>query len=198
MEYPNTGRIMKKVPPDLYTKEYYEHSGGASYFLKNKIDPVYYKSVELVSENGNSVKILDIGCGRGDLAKALASRLSDSYIFAIDYSESAVNMARDYCVDNQNVVVMKCDATRLPFKNNSMDFVFLLDVVEHLYPEQLNTTLQEILRIMKKNGRLMIHTFPTRYMNDIAHFILKVLNRESIGQRLHVNTQSIFSIKSGH
>ncbi len=50
------------------------------------------------------------------------------------------------------------DCTKIPFKNNTFQCLFLLDVVEHLTPRQLKLILQEANRVLKSQGVLIVHT----------------------------------------
>jgi len=54
--------------------------------------------------------------------------------------------------------IIKCDVSKekLPFKNNTFDEVFSSFVFEHLTNPQF--TLEEMFRVLKKGGRVEIHT----------------------------------------
>lgn len=189
--------MIKGVDSRLYDGRYFRHSGGSKYFLKDKIAPIYYKAILMSSlRKRKSMIFLDVGCGRGDLIKVLLTKFDNPYIIGVDYSDAAVRIAKKRCGESQNVKIIKCDAISLPLKDDMIDCVFLLDFVEHLYPEHLHRVMKEIHRVMRRGGRLIIHTFPTKYMNDVAHFILKLFNKPSIGQEMHVNTQTYFSMRN--
>jgi len=183
------------INPDLYNENYFKHCQGMKYFIQGEIDPIYYKAANKVNlKNRNSISVLDVGCGRGDLMKVLASQFPQINIIGIDYSDAAVRIAKEHLSKYLNINILKSDSADLPFKTNSIDYIFCLDVAEHLYPEHLDKTIKSIFRVLKPGGGLIIHTFPTRYINNIAHLILDFLNKDSAGKRMHVNTQSYFSM----
>ena len=189
-------KLTSRVNPRLYDENYFKHSGGSKYFLKGMVDPIYYKAVVMAKLAAREqMTFLDIGCGRGDLIKVLLSKFKGPNIIGIDYSTAAVQIAKELFRDSPNVKIIKHDATSLLLDRGTVDCVFLLDVVEHLNSEDLSTVLNEAYKVMKRRGKLVIHTFPTRYMNNFSHSILKLLNKFSIGQEMHINTQTYFSMR---
>ena len=59
------------VDSKLYDKAYFKQTDGADYFYKGEIAPKFLRAIKAGGlEKGQ--KVLDIGCGRGDLTIALA------------------------------------------------------------------------------------------------------------------------------
>ena len=72
------------------------------------------------------------------------------------------------------------DATNIPFKDNELSQIIMLDVLEHIKKHEL--ALKEINRVLKKQGKLIIcvpnDTFlsylnPIRYAQHERHYTLK-------------------------
>jgi predicted SAM-dependent methyltransferase len=53
----------------------------------------------------------------------------------------------------------------------------MLDVVEHLVPDELNQALSEIFRILKPGGKLIIHTMPNLWYYHIGYPIYRFIQR---------------------
>lgn len=167
------------INQNLYDSKYFLYSEGAQQFFRNEIHSRFYRAANIVNlENRSSITILDVGCGRGDFIKVLASQYSQINIIGIDYSDAAVDIAKENLSKYLNVNILKSDSANLPFKNNSIDYVFCLDIVEHLYPDHLDKTIKSVFRILKPGGGIIIHTFPTKYINNVAHLILRFLNKK--------------------
>ena len=49
-------------------------------------------------------------------------------------------------------------STDIPVENNIYDVVIAGEVIEHLYPEDIDSTLAEIFRVLKIGGRLLLTT----------------------------------------
>ena len=117
-------------------------------------------------------RILDIGCGRGELV-ACSARLG-AFATGIDYSKTAVGIARDALAGHLPDVQERAsfalmDARRLTFADATFDTAFMTDVVEHLAPRELAAALAETCRVLRHGGRLVVHTSPNRLLLDRAY-----------------------------
>ncbi len=90
---------------------------------------------------------LDVGCGAGNMAKAIKRGRPDLEVHGIDLSRSAIDTARR---DPQGVRFQVAPADRLPFPDSSIDAVTMFDVLEHVAdPDQV---LREVRRVLKPSG----------------------------------------------
>ena len=110
-----------------------------------------YEAHRLVWERiGEKSNILDLGCARGYFAKDLLKK--NCRVWGIDADKEAIAEAKKYCVETK--VVDLDNSNSLPFKNNSFDYILLLDVLEHLRnPEKL---LKSLKRYLKMDGKVII------------------------------------------
>ncbi len=132
------------------------------------LGPRFRKALSL-AEVRPGQRILDIGCGRGELV--IHSVLRGARAVGIDYSETAVAIARQALAGYPPVVQERAafavmDARRLEFADSSFDTAFMTDVVEHLAPPELAAALAEARRVLRPGGRLVAHTSPNRLLLD--------------------------------
>ena len=202
------------VDSKLYDKQYFESIDGAHYFANNKTAPKFLYAVN-ISGLTKGDTALDIGCGRGDLMVALAQKGAD--VTGIDYSEDALEIAQ-IAIDKQpadlkhKLKVSHSDATALNFPDQTFDYVFMTDIVEHLNPSELKKSFEECKRVLKSKGKLIVHTAPNRWYNDFGYPLWeqpvnKVLNklfrqkllirpiRTEIDFKVHINEQTVLSLK---
>lgn len=106
-------------------------------FIKNKVP-------ELICHIKEGV-VLDIGCADKFIAKNIDENKND-YI-GLDYFDTAINMYKT----NPDVFG---DAQNLPFADNSIDTVILLDVLEHI--PDADSAMKEISRVLCKSGGILI------------------------------------------
>ena len=115
-------------------------------------------------------KLLDIGCWTGQFIQLA---LNDAKItYGIDPGKKAINFAqKKYPQAHLEVAT----AQKLPFRNNTFDVITFLEVIEHLPKEDETGALNEIYRVLKKNGTLVLSTpssHPTPILLDPAYFLI--------------------------
>lgn len=166
---------MRRVNPKVYTKDYYLNDcTGYEEFKKSYGNKLELRFIELIKhfEVKPNTKVLDIGCGRGEMVFFAAKHGAEAV--GIDYSKSSMELARVAWNKQSKKVQDKTkflhmDAKNLKFNDNFFDLIIMTDVVEHLYPEELDLSFKEIKRVLKSNGKLIIHTAPNRLFNDIFY-----------------------------
>lgn len=84
---------------------------------------------------------------------------------------SAERSAREGVVVN----LFEFDGENVPFKDAVFDSIILSDVVEHVEDDTLNLLLRESARLLRPEGRLIIHTSPTKNIIDLTK-MLKILS----------------------
>jgi len=112
-------------------------------------------------EKWDAGKLLDIGCGRGEILDFAATKG-----FEVKGTEIV-----DDLIDNSRVV--KGYSTELPFPDKEFDYVTCLDVIEHLLPENTYKTLFEIDRVASKSILLSIANYPSKFGSNIDLHINK-------------------------
>ena len=150
--------------------------------------------------------LVDVGTGRGELL-AVASQAGIDAI-GIEYSDAAVALAHRTLEARgiNDASVLLADARALPVADASAAAVTLLDVVEHLTPEELDLALAEARRILKSDGRLYIHTFPNRTVYDVTYRLQRIAvpsrrrtwpadPRGDYERAMHVNEQTVPALR---
>lgn len=198
------------VPPDTYDDAYFRHSCGGSDTWREsggtKADGIYYGSLRRAGLQAGEV-LVDIGTGRGELL-AVAVELGAARAVGVEYAEAAVAIARQtidvHGVGDRTEVILG-DARAIPLEDGTADLVTLLDVVEHLAPDELTRTLLEARRLLRPDGRLLIHTFPTRTIYDWTYRVQRLTwpgrrkrwpkqPRNHFELTMHVNEQTLRSL----
>src|SRR4030042_480418 len=184
------------IPSEEYTKEYFESCcQGYDEFKSSHGDQLPLRlSIPLNMTNITpGMRVVDIGCGRGELVINCA-RLG-ARTWGIDYARAALLLAREAIYDTKYfdfkhlMAIQQSNASRLPFANESIDLVFMLDIVEHLLPEELKSTLDEVWRILRPDGRLIVHTMPNLWYYRFGYPLFRIIQRVR-GQLLPVDPRS--------
>ncbi len=143
------------------------------------------------------MRVLDLGCGRGELTLHLARQ--GTWVTAVDFSAACLQLTAETLslgplAAVRRVRLLRADATALPLPDQHFQRIFCLDVLEHLYPWQVQQALAEIRRLLTPDGYAIIHTLPNRWALDIGYPVLRWLwptlpaqPRTGYEQQVHVN-----------
>jgi ubiquinone/menaquinone biosynthesis C-methylase UbiE len=171
----SSARRPERVEPDVYTDDYYlTNCHGYEEFAQTGgrvVGPRFRKALQLAGDLRGK-RVLDVGCGRGELVLQAAMRGADAW--GIDYAASAVGIARRALAGVEPTVSERTHAERmdvksLTFDDAFFDVVFLLDVVEHLYPQELDRALDELRRVMRAGARMVLHTSPNKTFERVVY-----------------------------
>ncbi len=118
----------------------------------NGADPEYVEQIEplvtaLLRGFGS---ILDLGCGEGQLARALVDK-NGSRVVGIDPTHAQIDVA-----DNRGggVTYLVGDAALVPLGDESFDAVLACLVFEHI--DTLHEAIEEISRVLRPHGRFVL------------------------------------------
>jgi len=113
------------------------------------------KEIEL---NPNMVAA-DFGCGAGGFTIALAKRLNQGLIYALDIQKEALSVLKSRClfqkINNVNPVFADLEKGRIPgIFDNSLDLVFIINLLFQV--DRKDAIILESKRVLKKGGNLII------------------------------------------
>ncbi len=126
-------------------------------------------------------KCLDVGCGSGALAIAVAKRNPKASVVGIDrWGKEYASFSKALCERNaqaekvKNTTFQQGDATHLDFPDETFDAV-TSNYVYHNIPGDRQQYLLETLRTLKKGGTFAIHDiFSASKYGDMQAFVKKL------------------------
>jgi len=162
-----------------------ENYDTLNHTLSMGIDKGWRKKALLSLKKYNPQKILDIATGTGDLSIQAYRLLHPESILAIDLSEGMMNIGRQKVAKEnlENFITFeKQDCMDLDIPDNSFDVAMVAFGVRNF--EDLDKGLQEILRVLRPGGRLMILelTTPRSFPMKQAYWIYSKLFIPTIGK----------------
>lgn len=122
-------------------------------------DPWHFNT-RVLDTAGPSMSVLEIGSGSGEgLQTRMPLKGRVAKYVGVDVDERVKT--------NPNLDVgVVCDAKKLPFPDSSFDLVFHTMVAEHL--DSPKESVAECLRVLKPNGKILIHTVSLWYYGSIV------------------------------
>lgn len=124
--------------------------------LAKEPDPSYKRRAGIIFDNlelEEGSKLVDIGCGRGFYLKALKKFWPKLKITGVDLNEKYLEETERNLV-GLRVKLIKANAEKLPFADNSFDRIIVSEVLEHVSDDR--KALAEIHRVLKPAGIAMI------------------------------------------
>jgi 2-polyprenyl-3-methyl-5-hydroxy-6-metoxy-1,4-benzoquinol methylase len=158
---------MKTISQDNYNTFYYINSCDGY----NESGKLPDRLVSLLKYLSSGLSVLDIGCGRGEIAKAL----TDRFVISIDYSLASMALFhKNNDINSINRTYIRHDVSNglAWLSSDFFDTIILADIIEHVYDDTLSILASESVRLLKKGGLILIDT-PISTRESFLHVNIK-------------------------
>ena len=123
----------------------------------------------IIKINLSGKKVLDISCGTGELLKNVLLKYPDTKLVGVDIAGEMLKKARKKLP--KNVKLQKADVNKLPFNNESFDYVVSTEAFHHYYNQK--NALNEMKRVTKKGGKVII--VDINFLFKTVNYIFQIL-----------------------
>ena len=157
---------MRLNDPALVRREYASEEGLAARALvygRGHTGPDAHVAVLAAVSEASPSRVLEIGCGRGELAERMACDLGADVV-ALDQSERMVELAR-----GRGVRAVVAGAEELPFGNAEFDCAVAAWVLYHV--ADVDGALAEVVRVLRPRGRLVAATNGADHMRELWRLV---------------------------
>ena len=124
---------------------------------KKDVEFLYKKTFDMFNYNEKHT-VLDIGCGNGDFAKKISSKVG--HVYCLDTSQEFVNLCKINVANNNNVKIFKLsnDYTNLSFLKNVKFSIIIANSVVQYYEsqEKIVDLVRSVKKIALKNAYFLI------------------------------------------
>lgn len=176
----------------LYDEDYFKRlhqlnlTGNNVYREQQRLE-----TIEVLCSPSSDDLVLELGCGTGLYTRLLAPRVRK--IVGVDFSSIAIEQAIAQGKESNLEFIVGDIQNLAMFPDQTFDKILAIDLVEHLSNPQLENSLGEIARLLKKDGLFIFFT-PCRshWIERLKgqNFVLKQFE-EHVGVRTEVEYRRI-------
>ena len=145
---------------------------------------IYFKYVDSFRLRGNE-RVLEVGCGAGNLSKFIVRRLSGGgFLTCADSSNYWLSKARERLGKFENIEYLLGDVDELSLKNSSYDVLVLHYVLHDMDVSRRLEILKNLKNKLNGGGRIYIRE-PTRKSHGMSVNEIKGLMKLSGLKEIH-------------
>ena len=164
------------------------HLYTESYFMENATGHDEFKSFEGRFEQlidkfrmilgyldlNKSLKLLDIGCGRGELV--IYHSLNGGEATGVDFSDEAIKLARSKADELKAGCKFQINSFENIEENVKYDRIISIDFIEHIAIEEGKTFFKKCYSLLNPGGRLLVYTFPNTIRRRFGYKFIRALS----------------------
>ena len=132
------------------------------HILDSNVRRILQPPDKLIQRSGikESMRVLDLGCGSGAFITFVARAVGPKgQVYALDIQPEMLKQLREKLSkpenqDTKNIQLINSSAYNLPFKDNSLNLVYMVTVLQEI-PDR-KRALREIERVLKSGGILAV------------------------------------------
>lgn len=121
---------------------------------------------ELIESSTTNRRMLEVGCGVGNLVYPLLENpaCSNLFIYACDFSARAVEYVKaNPCYDESQMKAFQCDITELeqlrPIEEGSLDIITMVFVLSAIHPSKFAQVVSNLRRLLKPGGMILFRDY---------------------------------------
>jgi ubiquinone/menaquinone biosynthesis C-methylase UbiE len=176
------GRIDEKAVGDHYA-DWFTHGLrgiGMRYVFSRRglwVINTPYRRILAAAKIRSEDRVLDLGCGIGNILIALAERIPFARpAVGVDVSAALIDIGRREVAQaglSDKIDLQVAAATRLAFDEASFDVAVTSHVIKHLDDEALAQTFHEVARVLRPGGRFLLWEFKKSPMSALLFISAK-------------------------
>lgn len=145
----------KLIWTDELVKKFWDHysEDPKFYFTYQFADNICYQLKQYIDE---ADCIVDYGCGAGYLSEKLLA--SNKKVLGVDYSSDSVKKTEIFLSKEQGFMGAFLVEDALKEYEKKFDLAFVVEVIEHLSDEHLDSLVETVKKLVKPGGHIIFTT----------------------------------------
>lgn len=140
----------------------------------------------------NGMKVLEIGCGNGELWQQNQKNIPNIQLTLTDISQGMLDDAKNRLKDIKDIDYQCFDCHQIPYDNQTFDIVIANHVL--FYVQDIEQVLKEINRVLKNDGIFYCSTYGKKHMKEITDLIKEFNPKITLS---NIKLYDIFGLENG-
>ncbi len=128
-------------------------------------------------------RLLELGCGNGEIWNQLTFDLRNRDIYLTDISKGMVEDTKKN-LDNSNFSYLTVDCNQIPFKDHFFDAVMANHML--FYLKDIDNGLNEITRVLNNEGDFYCTTYSAKHMKELTELV------QQFDERIKLSNHSLY------
>ena len=169
---------LSRLPPDSQITEKYNGRSVLKAFEDGvRLYSYFRKEALLANCLSQNALMLDFGCGWGRFSQLARIDLKPENIFSADISAEALALSEKQGLRRQNLIKLD-PGSKFPIESNKFDSIVVNSVFSHLSERSASFYIQELHRVLKEGGILLLTVRSASWMR----YILKLVKMRNAGE----------------
>lgn len=108
--------------------------------------------------------VLELGCGYGRVLQKIAQKAK--LAIGVDTSIDSLLLGREILSDHKNCILLKMDAIRLEFLDQTFDRVICVQNGISAFHVNQKDLIQESIRVTKRRGKVILSSYSDKFWKD--------------------------------
>lgn len=134
----------------------------------NKLEIEHYQRYLSVRNLVRNKVVLDAACGEGYGSNIIASVAQS--VTGLDIDSGTIERAKANYGQQANLHFLQGSIEKIPLEGDSVDVVVSFETIEHVSEQIQQAFLEEIARVLKKDGMLVMSTPNKEIYSDLFHY----------------------------
>ena len=157
----------KNLVSDVFDKVYDKYD-LMNNLMSLGIHKSWKKQVIYSMKPKSNKKLIDVACGTGDIAKVFTEDTDGkSKVYCVDPSKKMISLGKEKLKNYKNISWHIASAEKLPFREAQFDYYVISFGLRNT--KNLNESLSEAYRVLKKGGRFLCLEF-SKIDNNYLNF----------------------------
>jgi len=127
----------------------------------------HYQRYNTISTIAEGKVVVDAACGEGYGTSIISKKAKR--VIGIDIDAEAINRAKKNYINNK-IDFIVADITNIPLEDHTVDLFVSFETIEHVSQEYQYKFLEEIYRVLKKDGILIMSTPNKQIYSDLYNY----------------------------